>query len=152
MQKKNVQQVNRDIALLAQFLVIKLTGALDECHELGYEVALFEGFRFPERQQALYDQGRSKPGKIVTYAKPGESFHQYGLAVDIVGKVNGKWDWSIDYYDKITEIFVRHGFETLKFEKAHFQITGGMKVQKAAKIAKEQGLLALWSIVEQSLK
>jgi len=151
MQKNNVQQVNRDVTLLAPFLALRMNAALAECQDLGYDVALFEGYRFDERQQALYDQGRTKPGKIVTYAKPGESFHGLGLAVDIVGKVNGKWDWSIDY-DKVTEVFVRHGFETLKFEKAHFRITGGMKIQRAAKIAKDQGILALWSIVEHSLK
>jgi peptidoglycan L-alanyl-D-glutamate endopeptidase CwlK len=151
MQKNEVQQINRDVSKLAPFLVIKLTAALDECHEKGYNVAVFEGYRSPERQQSLYDQGRTAPGRIVTYAKPWESFHQLGLAVDIVGKTNGKWDWSIDY-DKITEIFKRHGFKPLKFEKAHFQIDGGLTISKAVKIAKTQGILALWSIVEQSMK
>lgn len=151
MAKSDVQQINREITKLAPFLVVRLTAALDECIERGYNVAVFEGYRSPERQQSLYDQGRTKDGKIVTHAKPWESFHQLGLAVDIVGKVDGKWDWSIDY-DKITEIFKRHGFETLKFEKAHFQIDGGMTIGKAVKIAKNQGILALWSIVEQALK
>jgi peptidoglycan L-alanyl-D-glutamate endopeptidase CwlK len=35
-------------------------------------------------QGALYAQGRTAPGKIVTNAKPGESFHNYGLAYDVV--------------------------------------------------------------------
>jgi peptidoglycan L-alanyl-D-glutamate endopeptidase CwlK len=128
-----------------------VTAALDQCHEIGYNVAMFEGYRSPSRQQWLYEQGRSRDGKIVTYAKPWESFHQYGLAVDIVGFLNKKWDWNIDY-DKVTAIFKEHGFESLKFEKPHFQITGGMSVQKAEKIATSQGLLALWSIIESSLK
>lgn len=38
---------------------------------------------FPE-QQAIYDQGRSAPGPIVSNAKPGDSYHQYGLAFDVV--------------------------------------------------------------------
>lgn len=151
MQKNQVQTVCRDISKLAPFLVLALNGALDECHEKGYIVAVFEGYRSPERQQWLYEQGRTRDGKIITYAKPWESFHQYGLAVDIVGKTDGKWDWSINY-DKITEIMKRHGFESLKFEKAHFQITGGLSIKKAEKIAKSQGLLALWSIVEANIK
>lgn len=151
MQKNQVQTVCRDISKLAPFLVLALNGALDECIEKGYIVAVFEGYRSPERQQWLYDQGRTRDGKIITYAKPWESFHQYGLAVDIVGKTDGKWDWSINY-DKITEIMKRHGFESLKFEKAHFQITGGLSIKKAEKIAKSQGLLALWSIVEANIK
>jgi len=45
-------------------------------------IRIVQGIRtFPE-QQALYDQGRSKPGKIVTNAKPGQSFHNFGLAID----------------------------------------------------------------------
>jgi peptidoglycan L-alanyl-D-glutamate endopeptidase CwlK len=150
MQKKDVQTVCRDISRLAPFVALRLTAALDECFEKGYIVAVFEGYRSPDRQQWLYDQGRTRDGKIITNAKPYESFHQYGLAVDIVGYVNKKWDWSIDY-DKITEIFKRHGFKPLKFEKAHFQIDGGLSASKAKKICKEQGLLALWSIIESNL-
>lgn len=37
-----------------------------------------------EEQAALYAQGRTKPGKKVTNALPGQSFHQYGLAFDYV--------------------------------------------------------------------
>ena len=40
--------------------------------------------RSMETQAALYAQGRTKPGKIVTNAKPGYSFHNYGLALDVV--------------------------------------------------------------------
>lgn len=36
---------------------------------------------FPE-QDALYAQGRTKPGPKVTEAKAGHSYHNYGLAVD----------------------------------------------------------------------
>lgn len=35
-------------------------------------------------QAALYAQGRTAPGKIVTYAPAGLSYHNYGLAADIV--------------------------------------------------------------------
>lgn len=150
MTKTNVQTVCRDLTKLAPFLVLRLNAALAECHELGYMVAVFEGYRSPERQQWLYDQGRTRDGRIITYAKPYESFHQYGLAVDIVGYQNKKWDWSIDY-DKITEVFIRHGFKPLKFEKAHFQIDGGLSASRAKTICKDQGMLALWNIVEGNL-
>lgn len=151
MTQRNVQTVNRDYEKLAPFFALKLKAALAECHELGYPVEMFEGYRSPERQQWLYDQGRTRDGKIITHAKPWESFHQLGLAADIVNKVGKNWDWSINY-DKIIEVFKRHGFETLKFEKAHFQITGNLSISKAVTIAKRDGLLHLWSIVEQTLK
>lgn len=41
-------------------------------------------FRTFAEQDALYAQGRTKPGKIVTNAKGGQSIHNYGLALDIV--------------------------------------------------------------------
>jgi peptidoglycan L-alanyl-D-glutamate endopeptidase CwlK len=35
-------------------------------------------------QAALYAQGRTAPGRIVTNARPGYSFHNFGLAIDVV--------------------------------------------------------------------
>jgi peptidoglycan LD-endopeptidase CwlK len=42
------------------------------------------GLRTFEEQAALYAQGRTKPGKVVTNAPAGSSFHNYGLALDFV--------------------------------------------------------------------
>src|SRR5262245_43548476 len=60
----------------------------------GFDFHVFEAFRSPQRQAYLYAQGRTRPGKVVTYAEPWLSYHQYGLAVDFVLKTNGNWDWS----------------------------------------------------------
>ncbi|QUE85604.1 M15 family metallopeptidase [Exiguobacterium alkaliphilum] len=51
---------------------------------LGLEVRLTSGYRSEDEQNALYAQGRSEPGQIVTNAKAGQSYHNYGLAVDFV--------------------------------------------------------------------
>lgn len=45
-------------------------------------VRIVQGLRTIKEQDALYAQGRTKPGKIVTNAKGGSSFHNWGLAVD----------------------------------------------------------------------
>jgi LAS superfamily LD-carboxypeptidase LdcB len=65
---------------------------------LGIVIRVTQGLRTFEEQQALYDMGRTKPGKIVTKAKPGQSYHQYGLAIDTVEIINnGKdVDWNYD--------------------------------------------------------
>jgi peptidoglycan L-alanyl-D-glutamate endopeptidase CwlK len=42
-----------------------------------------DGWRDPKVQEQVYAQGRTKPGPIVTNAKPWESAHQWGLSVDI---------------------------------------------------------------------
>jgi peptidoglycan L-alanyl-D-glutamate endopeptidase CwlK len=43
---------------------------------------IYCGRRTMEEQTALYSLGRSAPGRIVTKAKAGESYHNYGLAFD----------------------------------------------------------------------
>lgn len=51
---------------------------------------LFEGYRSPERQNHLF------AGRKVTKARPWQSAHQYGLAVDFavaVVKQNGSIEW-----------------------------------------------------------
>lgn len=44
-------------------------------------------------QAALYAQGRTTPGQIVTWAKPGESLHETGQALDVVPLRDGKCVW-----------------------------------------------------------
>lgn len=142
-------KINRDYSKLAPFFAEKLRQAVEECNEAGLSVALFEGYRSPDRQDWLYGQGRTREGKKVTYATGWQSWHQYGLAADLCFKENGSWVWRKDHpWERVHEIFHRHGFETLKFEKAHVQITAGMPVRKAFQIAQKEGLLALWSIIQ----
>ena len=45
-------------------------------------IRLVQTGRSIEYQNELYAQGRTKPGKIVTKAKGGSSFHNYFLAFD----------------------------------------------------------------------
>ncbi|ELK48923.1 peptidoglycan L-alanyl-D-glutamate endopeptidase CwlK [Halobacillus sp. BAB-2008] len=55
---------------------------MDAVRAKGIDVVITEGHRTMERQDALYAQGRSEGGSIVTSAKGGESYHNYGLAID----------------------------------------------------------------------
>ncbi len=48
----------------------------------GLEYRAISGLRTFDEQAAIYAQGRSKPGRIVSNAKPGTSYHNYGLAID----------------------------------------------------------------------
>ena len=52
-----------------------------------------------KEQGDIYATGRTKPGKIVTKAKPGQSIHNYALAFDFC-LVDGKtpiWDTAKDF-------------------------------------------------------
>lgn len=95
-------------------------------------------------QDGIYAQGRTKPGKIVTKAKGGQSYHNYGLAVDIVLIINGKeasWDTLKDFdgdgiadWSEIVSIFKRYGWEyggDWHFKDyPHFQKTLGKSIME----------------------
>lgn len=46
------------------------------------KIRIVQGIRTKGEQDALYAQGRTKPGSIVTNAKFGQSYHCFGLAID----------------------------------------------------------------------
>lgn len=52
------------------------------CNLLGREWQPYFGLRTCAKQEALYAQGRTAPGKIVTFAHGGQSAHNYGCATD----------------------------------------------------------------------
>jgi peptidoglycan LD-endopeptidase CwlK len=45
-------------------------------------IRVVQGYRTLAEQDALYAQGRTKPGPIVTNSRGGSSYHNYGLAID----------------------------------------------------------------------
>lgn len=49
----------------------------------GVTAEVISGLRSYAQQAALYAQGRTKPGIVVTKARPGSSWHNYGLAMDL---------------------------------------------------------------------
>jgi peptidoglycan L-alanyl-D-glutamate endopeptidase CwlK len=94
-------------------------------------------------QNVLYAQGRTKPGKIVTNAKGGLSYHNYGMAIDIVLIANGaaSWDSGKDFdadgkadWMEVVSIFKQFGWEAgidWKFRDApHFQKSLGYSVRQ----------------------
>ena len=104
------------------------------------KIRITQGLRTIAEQDALYAQGRSKPGKVVTFARGGYSFHNYGLAVDFCLILDGKevsWDQRADYdgdqradWMEVVEVFKRYGwvwggdFRSIK-DSPHFQKTFG---------------------------
>jgi len=49
----------------------------------GIRIKIISGFRTYAAQDALYAQGRTAPGEIITNAKGGYSNHNFGIAFDI---------------------------------------------------------------------
>jgi hypothetical protein len=88
---------------------------------------LFEGFRTPQLQQYYYDQGRTRPGNIVTKARPWHSNHQYGLAGDFVLFEDGSWSWDDSgerqpWWERLHALAREVGLTPLSFEKPHLEL------------------------------
>lgn len=82
-----------------------------ECEQQGIAVKISETLRTVAEQDALYAQGRTKPGAIVTNAK-GSSYssqHQWGIAFDfyLAMDVDGDGKTSDDAYNDKTGLFGR---------------------------------------------
>ncbi|WP_066190805.1 peptidoglycan-binding protein [Gracilibacillus timonensis] len=102
----------------------------------GIFVRITEGYRSHARQNELYTQGRTKPGKVVTNARGGQSYHNYGLAVDyVLLSPDGKkalWQVNSDWR-RVAAIAKSLGFEwggdwqTFK-DYPHLQMTDGLSL------------------------
>ena len=56
---------------------------IEACKKEGFTIVISRGYRTAHEQEMLYERGRTGPGSIVTHARGGESFHNYGVAFDI---------------------------------------------------------------------
>jgi len=106
---------------------------IDACKLKGIDVLITSTYRDSESQNALYAQGRTTDGKIVTNAKAGQSFHNWRVAFDFCPIVNGKAQWSdLNLFATCGHIAEDVGLEWAgrwagKFkETAHCQFTGGL--------------------------
>lgn len=127
----------------------------ERCASQGINILITCTLRDMKEQAALYAQGREEISKvnalravagmapiksvaenrIVTNAKPGESFHNYGLAFDVVPLEAGKpiWDSGYPVWQTIGKIGKECGLEWAgdwqRFKEfPHFQYTGGLSL------------------------
>lgn len=107
----------------------------------GWTAFITDGLRTHEEQAQLYAEGRGsytyngkvyhqKGSKIVTNAKPGYSFHEYGLAVDIGWQKDGALSYA--GLDKLGPIGRKMGFTWgADFgDKPHFEYSGGLTINQ----------------------
>lgn len=100
----------------------------------GINVQISMGLRTYAQQDALYAQGRTKPGNVVTNARGGYSNHNFGLAVDYFLTTNdGKSAvWVVNKeWRRVAEIAKSLGFtwggDWKSFvDNPHLEMTGGL--------------------------
>lgn len=111
---------------LLSFVVMKaiLTSPVD------FGVLNMGGVRTKEDQDKLYAQGRTTPGKKVTWTR--DSKHVQGNAVDLVVFVHGKPTWESKYYKALHDhvlfvsrqyhVPVHNGFDMWGRDHPHWQL------------------------------
>lgn len=156
---RSLDDLNDDTKVRVQSMLARC--AADPWFEAnGITVIVTSTLRDYESQNALFAQGRTKPGKIVTNAKAGYSWHNFGCAVDVVPLRNGiaVWGTKGDGIDdneaddrtddlEVWERLAAHGEAAdlewagrwVSFKEfAHFQYTGGLTMAQL----REQTVLA----------
>lgn len=82
---------------------------LRECREHGLAVLVTQTLRDDEYQAALYAQGRTKPGQIVTNSKV-TTFHGRGLALDFCKNAPGHEYDDADFFYRAGQLAKAVGF------------------------------------------
>lgn len=121
---------------------------VEAAEEIGINILITDGFRSFEEQDLIYEQGRTTDGNIVTYAEGGESYHNYGLAIDFAlqlddGSVvwdierddneNGEPDW-FEVADIGKELGFDWGGDWSRFKDyPHLEMTFGLSIRELKK-------------------
>lgn len=110
--------------------VARLRDSLKEiCEIAGFPIVITDEYRTFAEQDALYAQGRTIKGQIITNAKGGESYHNWRCAFDVAFKDGAKisYDGPWEKVARIAEILgLEWGGRWASFpDKPHFQFTNG---------------------------
>ena len=127
------------------------------CHDKGLYIYPCDGFRSFASQDALFAK---KPS--VTNARGGDSYHNYGLAVDFafdkdLNADGVQWSWSGDHaWDEVAAVAAGLGlkwggnFKTLKGDLGHYEKSYGYSVSELKGVHIKWGLKEVWKKLKES--
>lgn len=151
-----------DLSLIYPRFLSKYEQLLVNCYKRGALYYAISGTRTVKEQAELYAQGRTKPGKIVTNARPGTSAHNYGIAVDScrdaeIQRAGLQPDWDMEDYKILAEEAKKLDLESAYFwttfqEGPHVQLPlykHGIKFDDLKKIEASGGLKEVWKYLDQ---
>ncbi|MFC4025388.1 M15 family metallopeptidase [Oceanobacillus longus] len=123
----------------------KKNALIEKASDNNIKVFITEEIRSFEAQNQLYEQGRNNRGNIVTNARAGESYHNYGLAIDYAlendigeiiwdihydGNDNGEPDW-FEVADIAKDLGFEWGGDWRNFKDyPHLQMTFGLSIRQ----------------------
>jgi peptidoglycan LD-endopeptidase CwlK len=124
----------------------KVESLLIEARAEGLDVFLFEGHRSFERQDELYNQTPK-----VTNAKAGQSYHNFGLAADVIFHDESQQpSWNAEHdWERLGDIGKKHGliWGGSFGDKPHFVLSKNLPVNDVYDIFKNEGKDVLWQKV-----
>ena len=112
---------------------------LQECEEAGLNVLITETYRSSERQDYLYEQGRTRPGKVVTWTR--DSRHESRMAWDICKNIKGQEYSDTAFFAKCGAIAKKLGITwggTWKTpDQPHFEVTKDWKYEEDEEVVEK---------------
>lgn len=142
----------RRLATVHPLLADRGVRLLGQCAAAGLALMVTQGLRSMAEQDALFAQGRTAPGRIVTNARAGHSYHNFGLAFDVlVLDAMGKADWDTAnpgwrLAGQVGKsLGLEWGGDWNDFpDLPHFQLTGGLSLGRCRTLCRS-GLEAVWA-------
>ena len=113
------------------------------CATEGIALAVVQSLRSMEEQEKIYARGRTMPGRAVTAAKPGYSWHNFGRAYDVAVVEDGRITWNSPKYARAGEVGRALGliwggdFKTVKGDVGHFEYHPGLTLAEAREALKQ---------------
>ena len=121
------ERSERTIATLLPQVQPLARALIESAAAIGIAIKVISGTRTYDEQNALYEQGRSKAGRIVTNARGGYSNHNFGVAFDIGVFEGGRYLDESPAYKAVGALGLKLGLEwggnwkTIQ-DEPHFQL------------------------------
>jgi len=135
--------------------VYKVMSTFNDLH--GMELRVTSGLRSFEEQSKLYAKGRKYPGRIVTNAEPGDSLHNYGLAVDFVfrgvdpylekqDKPDADSLWN-ELGKQVKNFGCVWGGDFKLVDRPHMEMSYGIPIDRLKELYNHGGLVTVWNYI-----
>lgn len=110
---------------------------LEACRVAGMTLLVTQAYRDMDEQAALYAKGRTEPGRVITNARPGYSWHNFRRAYDVAVVAGGLVRWTGPEYRGAGEIGKSLGlvwggdFGSIRGDLGHFEYHPGITLAEA---------------------
>lgn len=133
---------------------------IDDMAEEGFVVFAYSGFRSWDEQEKIYaigrtDESKAAGEKIVTNAKPGNSLHNYGLAIDLAFSKSGTNPWSESHPwdllgEKVRDHDLQWGGDWTRFQdRPHIYRDYGFTIPALKVLYARDKLTTVWTEIDK---